>query len=99
MYLVIKELAGIANDVIMITASLTKDINSKSDLVYRPNAIRALCRITDASMLAAIERFLKQVRFLFLIISLLSLLNLHILSFIISFSSFNHFSLSLSLSL
>jgi coatomer protein complex subunit gamma len=58
---VIKELAGIANDVIMITASLTKDINSKGDLVHRPNAIRALCRITDSSMLASIERFLKQV--------------------------------------
>jgi len=59
-YLAIKELSGIANDVIMITASLTKDINSKTDIIYRPNAIRALCKITDPTMLASIERFLKQ---------------------------------------
>lgn len=60
MYLVIKELSGIANDVLMITASVTKDINAKTDVVYRPNAIRALCKITDATMLQSIERFLKQ---------------------------------------
>lgn len=46
-YLVIKELSTIANDVIMVTSSLTKDINSRDDTIYRPNAIRALCKITD----------------------------------------------------
>ena len=45
--LAIKELAPLANDVIMVTSSLTKDINAKSDIIYRPNAIRALCKITD----------------------------------------------------
>ncbi|KAJ3117113.1 coatomer subunit gamma [Phlyctochytrium bullatum] len=44
----------------MVTSSLTKDMNAKSDVVYRANAIRALCKITESSMLAAIERFLKQ---------------------------------------
>jgi hypothetical protein len=36
-----------AQDVMMVTSSLTKDMNAKSDLIYRPNAIRALCKITD----------------------------------------------------
>lgn len=48
-YLVIKELSTIANDVIMVTSSLTKDINSTADVVYKPNAIRALCKITDVT--------------------------------------------------
>ncbi|KAJ3220422.1 Coatomer subunit gamma-2 [Clydaea vesicula] len=59
-YLVIKELSNIAEDVIMVTSSLTKDMNAKSDVVYRANAIRALCKITDGTMLQSIERFLKQ---------------------------------------
>lgn len=52
MYLVIKELSGIAEDVIMVTQSLIKDIQSKQDTVYRANAIRALCLITDVSPFA-----------------------------------------------
>ncbi|ORZ41648.1 adaptin N terminal region-domain-containing protein [Catenaria anguillulae PL171] len=116
-YLVIKELADKADDVLMVTSSLTKDINAKPDELFsnntvlssaasafgfrfgggssstssssaattslnsaalalgagagpsaligtnvshRADAIRALCRVTDPSMLAAIERFLKQ---------------------------------------
>lgn len=59
-YLAIKELSALADDVMMVTSSLTKDINAKGDLVYRPNAIRALCKITDPSMMGGIERFLKQ---------------------------------------
>lgn len=48
-YLVIKELSGIAQDVIMATSSLTKDMNDKvaAEIGYRSNAIRALCTITD----------------------------------------------------
>lgn len=49
MYLVIKELSGIAQDVIMVTQSLIKDIQSKQETIYRANAIRALCLITDVS--------------------------------------------------
>jgi coatomer protein complex subunit gamma len=47
MYLVIKELSDTAEDVIMVTQSLIKDIQSKQETVYRANAIRALCLITD----------------------------------------------------
>ncbi|OZJ04153.1 hypothetical protein BZG36_03121 [Bifiguratus adelaidae] len=59
MYLVIKELSGIAEDVIMVTQSLMKDIQSKQDVIYRANAIRALCKITDPSMIQGVERLLK----------------------------------------
>ncbi|KAI9222398.1 adaptin N terminal region-domain-containing protein [Blastocladiella britannica] len=107
-YLAIKELADKADDVLMVTSSLTKDINAKPDdmfatgtllqsaagafgfrfgssassslnaasqamgagagpsgilgtnVSHRANAIRTLCRVTDPSMLPAIERFLKQ---------------------------------------
>ena len=46
-YLVIKELANIAENVIIVTQSLSKDVNQKSDVIYRANAIRVLCKITD----------------------------------------------------
>ena len=36
-----------------------KDMNSKTEL-YRANAIRVLCSITDTSLLGQIERYLKQ---------------------------------------
>lgn len=58
-YLGIKELSGIAEDVIIVTSSLTKDMTGKEDL-YRAAAIRALCSITDITMLQAIERYMKQ---------------------------------------
>jgi len=58
-YLAIKELANIAEDVIIVTSSLTKDMTGKEDM-FRASAIRALCKITDSSMLAGIERYLKQ---------------------------------------
>ena len=48
-YLVIKELASTAEDVIMVTSSIMKDTAMGSDVVYRANAIRALCRIIDVS--------------------------------------------------
>lgn len=37
------------NQLYRVTSSLTKDMNAKADIIYRPNAIRALCRITDVS--------------------------------------------------
>lgn len=58
-YLAIKELANIAEDVIIVTSSLTKDMTGKEDM-FRASAIRALCKITDSTMLAGIERYLKQ---------------------------------------
>lgn len=58
-YLGIKELSSLAEDVIIVTSSLTKDMTGKEDL-YRAAAIRALCTITDGGMLAGIERYMKQ---------------------------------------
>jgi len=61
-YLVMKELNPSAEEVIIVTATLTKDMNSKQDL-YRANAIRVLSKIismTDPTMLGTIERHLKQ---------------------------------------
>ena len=46
-YLVLKELAHTAEDVIMSTSIIMKDMSVGSDVIYRPNAIRALCRIID----------------------------------------------------
>merc|ERR1712002_960090 len=48
-----------AEDVIIVTSSLTKDMTGKEDC-YRAAAIRALCTITDPVMLQAIERYMKQ---------------------------------------
>ncbi|KAJ7750352.1 coatomer subunit gamma [Mycena metata] len=58
-YLAIKELATTAEDVIMVTASIMKDMQPNSEVIYRPNAIRALCRIIDPSMAQGVERFFK----------------------------------------
>ena len=58
-YLIIKEICPTADEVIIVTSSLMKDINSKIDL-YRANAIRVLCSIIDSGLLGQIERYLKQ---------------------------------------
>ncbi|KAJ6838328.1 coatomer subunit gamma-2 [Iris pallida] len=58
-YLMIKELSPSSDEVIIVTSSLMKDVNSKTDM-YRANAIRVLCRITDGTLLTQIERYLKQ---------------------------------------
>ncbi|KAI5819479.1 adaptin N terminal region-domain-containing protein [Pyronema omphalodes] len=64
-YLVIKELADTAEDVIMVTSSVMKDVSGAGGRagaeqdIYRANAIRALCRIIDGTTVQAIERLLK----------------------------------------
>ncbi|KAL6596335.1 hypothetical protein ACP70R_047699 [Stipagrostis hirtigluma subsp. patula] len=58
-YLMIKELSPSSDEVIIVTSSLMKDMNSKTDM-YRANAIRVLCRIIDGTLLTQIERYLKQ---------------------------------------
>ncbi|MCD7449341.1 hypothetical protein HAX54_051282, partial [Datura stramonium] len=58
-YLMIKELSPSADEVIIVTSSLMKDMNSRTD-TYRANAIRVLCQITDGTLLTQIERYLKQ---------------------------------------
>lgn len=46
-HLVIKELAHSAEDIIMVTSTIMKDTGGSTDIIFRPNAIRALCRIID----------------------------------------------------
>nr|PNR53068.1 hypothetical protein PHYPA_009443 [Physcomitrium patens] len=58
-YLIIKEISPSNDEVIIVTSSLMKDMNSKTNL-YRANAIRVLCRITDGGLLGQIELHLKQ---------------------------------------
>ena len=60
-YLFIKEVAEACDkdDVVMVTASLTRDMHSDEDL-FRANSIRVLAKIIDTSMLSAIERYVKQ---------------------------------------
>eukprot|EP00793_Prasinoderma_coloniale_P003362 PRCOL_00005997-RA len=63
-YLMIKELSPSADEVIIVTSSLMKDMNGKIDL-YRANAVRVLCKILGqdsggSSLLVQIERYLKQ---------------------------------------
>ena len=45
-YLSIKEMSTVSNDVIIVTASLTRDMTGKEDS-HRGPPIRALCKITD----------------------------------------------------
>jgi hypothetical protein len=49
-YLVIKELSNIAEDVIMVTSSIMKDMQPNLEVIYRPNAIRALARVIDVRL-------------------------------------------------
>jgi len=76
-YFFIKEVAETCNpdDIIIVTSSLTKDMNSKEDL-FRANSIRVLAKMCveiknetavlknqyriDSTMLGAIERYIKQ---------------------------------------
>lgn len=50
MYLIFKDLASSASDVIMVTQSIMKDTAEKSDVLYKANAIRALCRVIDVRL-------------------------------------------------
>lgn len=57
-YLAIKELAATSQDILMVTSSIMKDIQS-GDLVYKPNAIRTLSQVLDSSTVSASERLFK----------------------------------------
>lgn len=57
-YLAIKELSGISEDVLMATSSIMKDVQNGSDLV-KPNAIRSLTYVLDESTAFSAERLLK----------------------------------------
>ncbi|KAF4872284.1 putative coatomer subunit gamma [Colletotrichum siamense] len=58
-HLCVKELASSAEDIIMVTSTVMKDTGGSTDAIYRPNAIRALCRIIDATTVQSIERVMK----------------------------------------
>ncbi|AET39015.1 coatomer subunit gamma Ecym_3538 [Eremothecium cymbalariae DBVPG len=57
-YLAIKELCMISEDVLMATSSIMKDVQNGSDLV-KPNAIRSLTRVLDESTAFSAERLFK----------------------------------------
>ena len=59
LYVTMKELATAAEDTIMITSQIMRDTTVQSEVVYRPNAVRALIRIIDASTAPQIERLIK----------------------------------------
>ena len=60
MYLFIKEVAETtaADEVIIVTSSLQKDMVSSNDLL-QANALRVLCKILDTAMLAQVDRSIK----------------------------------------
>ncbi|ETN44372.1 uncharacterized protein HMPREF1541_10552 [Cyphellophora europaea CBS 101466] len=58
-YLIVKELASSAEDIIMFTAIIQRDLTVTSDIIYKANAIRSLCRIIDASSVQGMERLIK----------------------------------------
>lgn len=61
-HLIIKELAHSAEDIIMVTSTIMKDTGGGTDAIYRPNAIRALCRIIDVSARAYLRDAINTIR-------------------------------------
>lgn len=59
LYVFLKELSGVAEQVFIASSSLVKDISSNND-VNRCNAIRTLRKVTDVTMIGPMERYLKQ---------------------------------------
>lgn len=57
-YLTIKELSLTSSDILMVTSSIMKDIQS-GDLIYKPNAIRTLAKVLDPTTVSASERLFK----------------------------------------
>lgn len=58
-YVVLKELAKISDDVLIAIAILSKDMVSDLD-VFRANSIRVISRVVDTTMLGQVERNIKQ---------------------------------------
>jgi coatomer subunit gamma len=58
-YLIVKELAHSAEDIIMFTAIIQRDVTVGSEIIYKANAIRALCRIIDGTNVQGMERLIK----------------------------------------
>jgi coatomer protein complex subunit gamma len=69
-YLVVKDICPGADEVIIVTSSLMKDMNSKTDL-FRSNSIRVLCKILDTSLLGQVSLLLSHQRYVCAALSLL----------------------------
>jgi coatomer subunit gamma len=59
LYLCLKDICPDAEEVMIVTNSLMKDMNAPQEL-YRANAIRVLRSIIDSTVLQSIERHFKQ---------------------------------------
>eukprot|EP00758_Cryptobia_borreli_P004270 Tbor_TRINITY_DN4277_c0_g1::TRINITY_DN4277_c0_g1_i1::g.24053::m.24053/K17267/COPG; coatomer subunit gamma len=59
LFLLMKELSGIADQVFMACQSVANNMNSSND-THRCHAIRTLRKLTDATMMSTMDRFLKQ---------------------------------------
>ncbi|CEP64709.1 coatomer subunit gamma LALA0_S13e01222g [Lachancea lanzarotensis] len=57
-YLAIKELSTVSDDILMATSSIMKDVQNGSDMI-KPNAIRSLTRVLDESTAFSAERLFK----------------------------------------
>ncbi|KAK6454017.1 coatomer gamma non-clathrin coat protein [Scheffersomyces xylosifermentans] len=57
-YLTIKELSSLSDDILMVTSSIMKDIQG-GDVIYKPNAIRTLSKVLDPTTVFAAERLFK----------------------------------------
>lgn len=57
-YLTIKELSATSQDILMVTSSIMKDIQSGL-LIYKPNAIRTLSKVLDPTTVSASERLFR----------------------------------------
>ncbi|GEQ69128.1 hypothetical protein JCM33374_g2799 [Metschnikowia sp. JCM 33374] len=57
-YLTIKELSSTSQDILMVTSSIMKDIQS-GDVIYKPNAIRTLSKVLDPTTVSASERLFR----------------------------------------
>ncbi|SCV05159.1 LANO_0H01354g1_1 [Lachancea nothofagi CBS 11611] len=57
-YLAIKELSAVSDDILMATSSIMKDVQNGSDMI-KPNAIRSLTRVLDESTAFSAERLFK----------------------------------------
>jgi len=59
LFVLLKDLSGVAEQVFVASSSLVRDINCPKEM-YRCNAIRTLRKVTDSTMVSTMERFLKQ---------------------------------------
>jgi len=57
LYVFMKELSGVAEQVFIASSSLVKDITSNREM-FKANAIRTLRKVTDATMISSMERIL-----------------------------------------